>query len=109
MSAVRATAASTGNQSTRALASNSWVSNRFEKTVARMPPNNPAAAPRIRNSTEKMADTRRRVAPSVLRMATSLARRKRVAAIDDARIMTPARIAKAEMNRTTIAIWSTTC
>ena len=51
---------------------------------------------------------RRRVAPMVFRITTSRIRRKRVPAMLDATITTPARIVNAEMKRITMAIRRTT-
>ena len=49
-----------------------------------------------------------RVAPSVLSTTASRMRRKRVLAMLDARIVSPAKIEKPARNRTTKVIWSTT-
>ena len=60
--------------------------------MASSAPISPAAAPSTRNSTEKIAAMRRRVAPSVFRITTSRMRRKRVPATLEASMMAPARI-----------------
>ena len=100
--AITATAAGSGSKWYSASSTRSSI--RFEKPLARAAPITPAAAPRIRNSVEKIFASRRRVAPSVFRIATSRIRRKRVAITPVARMMMPPKIAKAETNRTTKAI-----
>ncbi len=85
-------------------ASKNLFKSRLENAVASKLPIAPATRPSTRNSIENILATVARVAPNVLKITISRTRRKRVPATLEARMIAPARIVNAEMNRITSAI-----
>ena len=69
-----------------------------------MTPTNPASRPKTLNSTLKVRTILMRVAPSVFSTTASRIRRKRVLAMLEARIISPAKMEKPARNRTTNVI-----
>ena len=76
--------------------------------MANTTPTAPASSPNTLNSTLKVRTIRIRVAPSVFSTTASRIRRKRVLAMLEARIISPAKIENPARKRTTNVIWSTT-
>ena len=85
-----------------------WCSSTRVSRFANTTPTAPASNPSTLNSTLKVRTIRIRVAPSVFSTTASRMRRKRVLAMLDARIMSPARMENPASSRTTKVIWSTT-